>query len=254
MKEFFLLLSKMTFMPVPRRIKAADDSLPRALRLLPLLGLLCGALLYLAARLFVVMPASGAAAMLVAINVMLGGGVMLRDLVTVADGLTAKRLPPNMAVDYGEYYERPNYRRLGRAGKFWGVGWLLFMFFIYYCFYRFFYAQFILLIPAQVFSRWIMCWLVYSYPAVFPGWLHREFSKNSFIFSTGLALAIIVPFSSLTLYSALLAVAAGIYLFAVRRLNAAGALDDGCYGAAVAWGEILFLAVWLSITLLLKTI
>ena len=79
-----LLIKKLTCIPVPVIMRGNPQDLPKAMRLLPLLGLLCGALICLASILLEVMPSSGAAAVMVGLNVILGGAFLLRDLVTVA--------------------------------------------------------------------------------------------------------------------------------------------------------------------------
>ena len=97
--------------------------------MLPLLGLLCGALIYLASILLEVMPSSGAAAVMDGLNVILGGAFLLRDLVTVADGLSIDPLyPPNMAADTipspeankEEVAEKERRFNTGKAGLTWG--------------------------------------------------------------------------------------------------------------------------------------
>jgi|GEM_PF-6256772 len=256
-KEFLLLLHELTYLPLPQRFLADRDRLPRALRFLPLLGLLAGTVVFWTARLAMVMPQSGAAALLVGMNLLAGGAFLLRDLITVADGLTPWRgqvadleqaFPdPDRPLASNEEEIRAKERRFnaGKAGMAWGLIWLLGLYLIYYNLCRGTAADLFALIAAPVTARWLMSWLIYYFPAFVPGELHRGFTKRDFVLSSCLALCALLPFSRITLYLAVLTAFLGIYLFASARQRSVGALDENCYGAAAAWGETLFLLAWL---------
>ena len=249
MKDILLLISRFTYLPLPEKSRRGENRLPKALRFLPLLGLFCGVGMYCAARLFVVLPDVAAAAALTALNLFFGGGLMLQDMMTVADGMTAPPKPPaNMAVEYispDVNMREENKLRYGKASVVWGAVWLCALYLIYLCLYRMLVFTFMPLVLAAVFSRWAMGWLVFGFMAIPPAWLHLGFSKWDFLLSTGLALLFLLPFSSLALFMSLLTSLLGIYLFAMQRQHISAGLDESCYGAGVAWGEILFLLAWL---------
>lgn len=249
MKDLFLLIQRLTYFPLSAKLRRGENRLPKALRFLPLLGLFCGVIMYGAARLFVVLPDIAAAAALVALNLFLGGGLMLQDMMTVADGISAKPKPPaNMAAEYISPDMKiceDNKLCYGKAAVVWGAVWLCALYLVYLCLYRISIYTFIPLIMAAIFSRWAMGWLVFGFMAIPPAWLQLGFSKFDFLLSTGLALLFLLPFSSLALFLSLFTSLLGIYLFAMQRQRSAGGLDEACYGAGVVWGEILFLLSWL---------
>ncbi len=256
MKQFFLLLNKFTYIYVPKKWQAGEESLPKAVRFLPLLGLLVGALLYLASRLLDIMPNIGAAAALLGLNLFFGGAILLRSLITVADGLAVNPLyPPQKAAEEiklnplneKELKEKSWRFNAGRAGLVWGLVWLLALYFLYlWYFYDANISNFVFF-TAPVLCRWLMCWLIYYFYAVPPAWLHRNFSRKDFIVATIITMAILVPFSRPALYLSILISVLGILIFATYRQRNAGGLDDPCYGAACAWAEILFLLTWMTV-------
>lgn len=257
LKDFFLLLHELTYLPLPQRFLADRSRLPKAMRFLPLLGLLAGAVIFWTARLAVVMPRSGAAALLVGVNLLVGGAFLLRDLIRVADGLTPwqgqaleqeRAFPdPDQPLDSNEAEIRAKERRFnaGKAGMVWGLVWLLGLFLVYYSLIQEPERKQYALIAAPLTARWLASWLIYAFPAFVPGELHRGFSRRDFIVSSCLALAALLPLSRPVLYLAVLISFLGIYLFAHARQRSVGALDEICYGAAAAWGEMLFLLSWL---------
>lgn len=213
--------------------------------------------MYWTARLAIVMPQSGAAALLVGMNLLAGGAILLRDLITVADGLTPWRgqvqeperaFPdPDRPIKSNEAEILAKERRFnaGRAGMVWGLIWLLGLYLIYFQLCRQSAPVLTALIAAPVTARWLMSWLIYYFPAFMPGWLHRGFAKRDFVLSSCLALCVLLPLSRAELYLSVLTAFLGIYLFASARQRSVGALDENCYGAAAAWGEVLFLLAWL---------
>lgn len=255
MKLFMLLIKKLTYIPVPVRLRGNPQDLPKAMRLLPLLGLFCGALIYLASILLEVMPSSGAAAVMVGLNVIFGGAFLLRDLITVADGLSIDPLyPPNMAADtipspeanMEEVAEKERRFNTGKAGLTWGIIWLIALYCLYLWYFRSQGISNFAFIVAPVISRWLMSWTIYYFYAIPPAWLHRNFKRKDFVISSLLALLFVLPFSRVSLYMAILISFLGIYIFATYRQRTVGGLDDACYGASCAWAEILFLLAWMA--------
>ncbi len=255
MKLFLLLIKKFTYIPVPVKWRGNPQFLPKALRLLPLLGLFCGALIYLATLLLRVMPVASAAAVLLGLNVLLGGAFLLRDLITVADGLSIAPLyPPDVEADTipspeanaEEVADKERRFNTGKAGLVWGGVWLLAL----YCLYLWYLStpsvSNFAFICAPLISRWLMSWMIYYFYAIPPAWLHRNFQRKDFVISSLLALLFVLPFSRVALYMSILIAFFGVYLFATYRQRTAGGLDDACYGAGCAWAEILFLLSWIA--------
>lgn len=253
--DFLLLLHHLTYLPLPKRCQGDEADLPRAMRLLPLLGLFAGGVVYIAMRLFVVMPVTGAAAVLVGINLLTGGAFLLRDLMKVADGtgpdpepeppprpLRDGKLPDNET----EIAVKQRHFRVGKTGLGWGLVWTLGMYLIYVGFMRNpGYGQ-VAVLTAAVLSRLLMCWLMFYFPALPPTALHDAMGRRQFILAGCLALAIVLPFSRIALYLGFLVSFLGLYLFANLRVRSLGGLDTACYGTCCAWGEVLFLLAWLA--------
>ncbi|NLF80389.1 MAG: hypothetical protein GX572_04260 [Clostridia bacterium] len=256
MKLFLLLIDKFTYLPIPKKLAADSDQLPRALRLLPLLGLFCGGIIYGVSRLLLVMPPSGAAATLLGVHILLGGATLLRDLISVADGIAVGPIfmprphaPANGEANEAnsrEVLEKQRRFNAGRAGLVWGMAWLLGLYFLYYWYFSFSMINSFAVLAAPVVGRWLMCWTIFYFYAAPPAWLHRNFSRHDLIVCSALALLSVLPFSSPVLYISVLVAFLGVYIFATFRQRSAGALDDACYGTAAAWAEILFLLGWLT--------
>ncbi len=249
MKLFLLLVAKYTYLIVPKKYRRNQTLLPKALRFLPLLGVFCGLCLFGAARLFVAIPLAAAAAALVAVNFLLGGGVFLQDLMTVVDG--GKRVSsleteetPLLDADWLERREKASFR-FSKIAIGWGALWLCALYIAYLLLLRWRIMGFIPLIAASVFSRWLLGWLVYDFPAAEPGWLHNGFSSRSFLICSGLSLLVLLPLSNMTMLMSLVTALLGIYIFVGQRRFLTGGLDEACYGAGVACGELLFLLAWL---------
>lgn len=254
MKRFFLLVYKFTYLPVPQKLIADAEELPEAMRDLPILGLFCGSLIYFSSRLFTVMPATGAAAAMLGINILTSGAILLRDLISVADGISVGPLyPPPMAapnaapsVHAREVAGRERRFNAGPGGLIWGLVWILGLYSLYLWYFRSGIISNIAFICAPVISRWLMSWTIFYFYAVPPAWLHRNFSRRGFRIASLLALLFVLPFSRPALYMSVIVSFLGIYLFATYRQHAVGALDDSCYGAVCAWAEILFLLGWMT--------
>ena len=259
MKKFLLLFKRYTFIPVPKKIIADLVQLPQAIRFFPVLGLFCGAAVYFSARYLDFLPDSLAAIILLAVNIIFGGGHLLRDMITVADGLTGEQLiPPNMqalgssqinnkeSAGYAEGKKNKSSSPVGKAGLIWGIIWLLLVYLLYLSYFsaNLFAARAFLLSP--IIGYWLINWIIYSFPAKQPAWLHNNFKRADFIVASLLAMLFLLPFASLTLFISVLIAFFGVYIFALYRQRSAGALVDSCYGAAGLWSQVLFLLAWLA--------
>lgn len=258
MKYFFLLVAKFTYLPIPQKFIANQDDLPKALCLMPLLGLLCGSVIYFSSKLLIGMPPVGAAAIMLGLNILFGGAILMRDLISVADGLSRPPLfPPNMeasvnSTTYATHEEdlikNKSHWNVGKAGLVWGIVWLLILYSFYLWYFKAGIISNIAFLMAPVISRWLMTWAIHYFYAKPPAWLHLNFSRRDFIIASVLTLIFIVPFSRPLLFLALLISFMGVYLFTAYRQRTVGALDDYCYGASCAWAEILFLMGWMTFT------
>ncbi|MEG1997617.1 MAG: hypothetical protein RR051_04165, partial [Clostridiales bacterium] len=178
-----------------------------------------------------------------------GGGLFLQDLMTVADDFSRSTPPANSGLQLLQpelaVMETENSFRYGKRAILWGMVWLCAMYVAYLLLFRRQNMGFMPLVAAMIFSRWIMAWLIFGFPAAQPGWLHKGFTKRDFVFCSGLTLLILLPMSSLSLFMSLLTGMLGVYIFIGQRRNITRELDEFCYGVGVAWSELLFLLGWL---------
>lgn len=254
-RDILLLLTHLTYLPWPSRLRPDPERLPQAMRFLPLLGLFSGGLLYLCLRLTVVMPASGAAAVMLGVNLLAGGAFLLRDLMRVAGGTT---LGPEAEADNGlfdaealadnerEIHFKLTRYRVSKTGLIWGLVWLLGLFLIYLYLRQGRLYQPVPLLVAPVAARWLMSWMIYHFPALSPARFRRAMGKRQFALASSLALLVMLPFSSPALFMSVLVAALGVYIFGSFRVRYHGALEEDCYAAVCAWAEALFLLTWIS--------
>lgn len=262
LRDIALLLSRLTYLPLPKKWRSDDARLPQAMRFLPLLGLLAGGAVFGCMRLFVVMPLTGAAAVLVGVELLCGGAFLLRDVMRAADGRggsicdAAQDMVSDEPILDNETELSVKQRRfdVGRAGLVWGLVRTVALYFIYlYLLREPDYGQ-VAVIAAAVSSRLLMGWLIYHYPAFPPATLHRGLSGRGFGLSCLMALLFLFPLFptyGMSLLAGFLVALMGVYLFASYRIRFHLALDDPCYGAASAWADILFLLAWLIVVRLL---
>ena len=262
LRDIGLLLARLTYLPLPKKWRSDDARLPRALRFLPLLGALSGCVIYGCMRLFVVMPLTGAAAVLIGVELLFGGAFLLRDVMRTADGRGGSLCDPahDMLSDEpildNETELSAKERRfdVGRAGLVWGLVRTLALYLIYLYLLRRPECGRQAVIAAAVSGRLLMCWLVYQFPAFPPARLHRGLSGRGFGGACLLALILLIPLFpgfGPCLFAGFLIALMGVWLFASYRVRFHGALDDPCYGAACAWAEVLFLLAWLAVVRLL---
>ena len=258
LRDIALLLSRLTYLPLSKRWRADASRLPRAMRFLPLLGLLNGGVLLGCMRLFVVMPLSGAAAVLLGVELLTGGAFLLRDLMRTADGrggsLTdaAADMLFDEPIPDNETELRVKQRRfdVGRAGLVWGLVRTVALYLIYLYLLRRPDCGQQAVIASSVSARLLMCWLIYQFPAFPPAVLHRGLSGRGFGLACLLALLALCPVfpgHGPSVVAGFLAALMGVYLFASYRVRFHLALDEPCYGAACAWADVLFLLGWLAV-------
>ena len=170
---------------------------------------------------------------LLGLDLVLGGLFMLRQLMWFADGRY-----PAAAGEGASWLPR------SAQGITMGLLWLLLLYVAYYSLLR--RAEFAVFFLALVFSRWLFCWLVWAYPARRPGILHQGFRRSHFLLSSLLSLLFLLPWASAPLLCSVSLSALAALLLAVLRCRYIGGLDELCYAAAAAWGQAVFLWVWLA--------
>lgn len=262
LRDIFLLLSRLTYLPLPKKWRSDEQRLPQAMRFLPLLGLVSGGAVYGCMQLFVVMPLTGAAAVLIGVELLTGGAFLLRDVMRTADGRggsicdAAQDMLSDQPIIDNETELSVKQRRfdVGRAGLVWGLVRTLALYALYLYLLRRPDCGQAAVIGAAVSGRLLMCWLIYHFPAFPPALLHRGLSGRGFGLACLLALIFLCPLFpgfGLSLLAGFLVALMGVYLFASYRIRFRIALDDPCYGAAAAWAELLFLLAWLAVVRLL---
>ena len=258
--DFLLLIDHLTYFPFPKRWHSSPDRLPQAMRFLPALGLLSGGIIYGVMQLLVVMPISGAAAVLVGLELLTGGAFLLRDLMRVADGSSMELV--DSAAESEQEEPTPSEKEsgsktrqllfnVGQAGLVWGLARCLAYFFVYLCLLWNPALDQFAVISSAVVSRLFMVWLMWYYPALSPARFHRGMTKKGFYTACCIALPVVLLLSRLPLYVSLASAFLGVYLFVTFRLRNYRVLDDYCYGAVGTCAELLYLLTWICAASLL---
>lgn len=244
LRLLWLLVSKYSYLPVPKRWQALAAELPQALVLLPLWGLTAGLFNAAAAHWRLSADSRWLAVLLVFLSIFSSGALWLRDILSVASGLKPPPLPLNLAVNTDTPIpptiaaDKP--LSLNRAALLTGCMYLLLQ---YGCFlgllhFKFHVSVYIL---AAVNSRFIYLWGIYDFAALQPAYLHRSFVRREFIRSAWASFIIAAACVAMmpSYLPALLPALLSATLFYRRRISALGALDEAAYGAAAGWSEIL---------------
>lgn len=253
-KEFLLLVSVMTKVPVTSNYWATERDLGRSMRLLPLLGLLMGVLLAGTANFISCLSVPVAAAAVIGFYAVLTGGMHFNGLLRTIENLKIRFVPdqcPNsMTGKTNDYivlalllvFKYGLYLTLINRWLFWTA------------------------IPAAfVFSRFMMSWLIYYFPAIADKKthtndsfhqnktdvpdsgksLHSYFQTSYFLFSAILMAICLLLLGNLTVYLAAIPAFFLIHFLVAYWSYRLGGLDEDAYGAAVEWSEVLFLLFYL---------
>jgi len=253
-KEFFLLLSAMTRMPVISNHWATESDLGRSMRFLPLLGLLMGILLAGAANFIAYLSVPIAAAAVIGFYTVLTGGMHFNGLLHTIENLKIRFAP--------DQYPRS---MTGRTNDYVVLALLL----------VFKYGLYLTLInrwlfwtaipAAFVFSRFIMSWLIYYFPAIMDKRMeakdvslqdqadapdsgksmHSYFKTSYFLFSAILMAIFLLLLGDFTVYVAAIPAFFLIHFLVAYWSYRLGGLDEDAYGAGVEWSEVLFLLFYL---------
>lgn len=253
-KEFLLLVSAMTKVPVPSNCWANESDLGRSMRLLPLLGLFMGILLAGAANFISFGSAPLAAAAIIALYALLTGSMHFYGLLHTIEALKMRIVPDNYPKSM-----------TGRTNDYVVLGLLLvFKYGLYLTLINRW--LFWIAIPAAfVFSRFMISWLIYYFPAhtdkrmdikVINGQvksdapdsgksLHSYFKTSYFLFSAILTAIFFLILGDLIVYIAAIPAFFLIHFLVAYWSYRLGGLDEDAYGAALEWSEVLFLLFYL---------
>ena len=256
LRDFSLLIKEYTLLPVREKWCSPAERMPKALRFLPLLGFLSGFFIYLWMDCLRVIPIFSAAAVLLGLEMLLGGMYMMRGFMNLVDGIrisdgTEKDKTEKTGYIGQDVTERQRRFNVGKAGLVAGLLRMIAQYYIYLFFLRDpSLGQFSIILAAVV-ARLFMVWAVWHFPAVYPGRLHKGVGKREFIIACIPAALVLIPFSSPILLMSLLISFLGIYAFAIVRVRFCMALDESCYSTIVLCSELLFLLSWLAVSQLL---
>ncbi|GEM_PF-3320548 len=242
MKELMLLIAKASYFPT--RYSKDDEQLlwPRALRLLPIWGLLAGVIMMGSVNILHVLGLAAAASCLLAIDVLFGCGIYLKDIINFADGIAPRMdKPQSTTTTLSETKVR-----IGYPGMIAAMAFLLLKYGVYYQFIKYNEIGIIAssLPAAFVFSRWVYVWLVYDFATWGTNFLHQSFRREDFRFASIITMVIMFIMASSFLWPTLIISLIAVYCWAMIRKKQGG-MYQACYGAISAWSEVLFLVVFI---------
>ena len=214
----------------------------RAAALFPLVGALVGVVLGgIGLLLDSLLPPGPTAALLVAVSVVLTGGLHLDGLMDAGDGLAGGRSPERRLAIMRD-------SRLGAMGAIAGILIILVQF---TCLAELTgQTRLLALVAALTASRWAMLAALAAFPAARPDGLgatfHSAATPTVAVAGTLVAVAVALPARPLGLYALLAAAALALVLgqFLTRRL---GGLSGDCYGAVAVIAETAALLIAVSL-------
>lgn len=239
-KDFLLLLSFMSRIPIKSKLAPTSEDWARALRFLPLWGLVLGiAVAAVAAVTSIISPAI-AAACAVGTAAFLTGGLHLDGVMDVSDGLAA-------GPDREQAFRFMSDAHVGGRGLISLVILLILKFALYLMLINNW--QIWWTIPAAlVCSRFIMAFLIYAFPNAKKFGLaadfHRCFDKRHFWVA---AIIMLILFGLFANWYFILAAFFALLLswgIANNWGNRFGGLTGDMYGALAEWSEIIFLLLF----------
>jgi len=260
-KEFLLLVSAMTRVPVRSNYWATETDLGRSMRFLPLLGFLMGVFLAGAANFISYLSAPIAAAAIVGFYAVLTGGIHFNGLMRTIETLKIRFVPDQTLGSMTGTSKAHDYVIL--------VILIAFKYGLYLTLIK--HWQFWIAIPAAfVFSRFAMSWLIYYFPATADNKfgskglmdkqssdqkntdapasgnsLHSYYKAPYFLFSAVLTAIFLLLLRDLTVFIAAIPAFFLIHFLVAYWSYRLGGLDEDVYGAAVEWSEVLFLLFYL---------
>ena len=239
--EFLAALQFLTILPVKRNFKS--EQIGRAAAWFPVVGIIIGAILLgLRYVLDLILPAAIINGLLLAVLVILSGGLHLDGLADTIDGLAGHRTPER----------RLEIMRDSRIGAIGAVGLFLFLIIEYVSLNSIpdKYLPFTLLLAPAV-SRWAMVDAIFIYPYARLEGLGKAFKqavgRSEFLIATFLTLllaVILFPTAGLVIAAGTWIIISLAALYIKRQL---GGLTGDTYGAI---NEIALIAVLLTINVL----
>jgi len=235
-------LQFLTILPVKRDF--TSEQIGRATAWFPVVGLIIGAILVgLHYILDLFLPAAVVNGLLLAVLVVLSGGLHLDGLADTIDGLAGHRTPER----------RLEIMRDSHIGAIGAVGLFLFLIIEYIALISIpdRYLAFTLLLAPTV-SRWSMVYSIFSYPYARPEGLGKAFKQRvrwqEFLIATFIAVVLAVilfQIAGLVIVAITLLIVTLAALYFKRQLRG---LTGDTYGAI---NEIAFIAVLLTINMLI---
>ena len=243
LKEFALLVSVMSRIPVRVPWDMDDVALGRSLRFLPLLGLLMSALSAVTAYYISFLGEPLAAACVLGMMLVFTGGLNLTALMNVSEGFYKGR-------SRKESLEIIKEGKSGNHGMVVCCAMLIFKYAAYWTLlndlYIFEFAA--VFIASVVFSRFAVLFAVKVFPSArtfgMGAAFHNNFSRGGLLFGAVVAAAVFIYYNLLNdariWACGLLAL---FFVFCIGNLwkNRLGGLTNSCYGAIAEWAELFFL-------------
>ena len=240
LKEFALLVSVMSRIPVRVPWDMDDTALGRSLRFLPLLGLLMSVFSVVVAYYVSFSGDPLAAACVLGMMIVFTGGLNLTGLMNVSEGL---------------YKGRSREESLGiiKAGKAGNRGMVVCCatLVLKYAAYltllnNLWIGDFaVIFIAAVVFSRFAVLFTVKVFPAArtfgMGAAFHNNFSRGGFFFSLAVTVIIFLLLNDFRIW--VYGLFALFFVGCIGNLwkNRLGGLTNSCYGAIAEWAELFFL-------------
>jgi len=239
--ELLAALQFLTILPVKRNF--TSEQIGRSTVWFPVVGFIIGAILFgLHYILELILPAALVNALLIAVLVILSGGLHLDGLSDTIDGLAGHRTPER----------RLEIMRDSHIGAIGAAGLFLFLIIEYVCLNSIpdKYLPFTLLL-APVVSRWAMVYAIFAFPYARPEGLGKAFKqavgRSEFLIATFLTLllaVILFPTAGPVIAAGAWIVISLAALYIKRQI---GGLTGDTYGAI---NEIALITVLLAINML----
>jgi adenosylcobinamide-GDP ribazoletransferase len=239
--ELLAALQFLTILPVKRNF--TSEQIGRSTVWFPVVGFIIGAILFgLHYILELILPAALVNALLIAVLVILSGGLHLDGLSDTIDGLAGHRTPER----------RLEIMRDSHIGAIGAVGLFLFLIIEYVCLNSIpdKYLPFTLLLAPAV-SRWAMVYAIFAFPYARPEGLGKAFKqavgRSEFLIATFLTLllaVILFPTAGPVIAAGAWIVISLAALYIKRQI---GGLTGDTYGAI---NEIALITVLLAINML----
>ncbi len=236
-RDFILLLSMMSRIPVIIPQETVAEERARSWRLLPAWGLLLGVLVAGIMGVIATLGHPLAAAAGVGAGVILTGGIQFKQVMNLSQGFSVRKDAVQMLVNM-----KPS--RYGLTAIVTGIILIFLKFGLY--------LQLLqngqvwwMLVAAFVFSRFAMTFAVGFFPpTLYAGQgklIQQNFKKQYFVFSFCLTVALFCLFGKFEFAVGAALSFLTVYFFCKTWTRRLYGLNEDCYGAIAEWGEVFFL-------------